>query len=122
MLSLTSSDEIKARHFHLKKNFIDDLCAINDSVEFGRSIYNIYPKELDLKVEHPGDHATFLNLEMTINEETFIYKLFVKIDSFPFLIVRMPHVESNISQKFFYSAIKSEFLRTVCSTACSTID
>ena len=30
---------------------IDDLCAINDGGELGRSFCNIYPKELELKVE-----------------------------------------------------------------------
>ena len=59
MSSLISCDKIKARHFHSTKRFIDDLCAINDSGEFGRSICEIYPKELELTVEHRGDHATF---------------------------------------------------------------
>ena len=39
-------------------------------------------------------------------------------DSFPFLIVRMPHIESNIPQNIFYSAIEAEFLRIACSTLC----
>ena len=46
-------------------------------------------------VEHQGYQATFLNFDITVKEGTFIYKLFDKRDSFPFLIVRMPHVESN---------------------------
>ena len=33
MSSLTSSDKIKARHFHPTKHFTDDLCAINDGGE-----------------------------------------------------------------------------------------
>ena len=36
----------------------------------------IYPKEVELNVEHQGDHATFLNFDITIKEETFTYKLF----------------------------------------------
>ena len=54
------SDKIKARHFHAAKHFIDNLCAIiNDDGEFKRSICEIYPKELELKFEHLGDHTTF---------------------------------------------------------------
>ena len=59
MLSLTSSDKIKRRYFHSTKRFIDDLSTINDGGEFGRLICEIYPKELELKVEHHGDHTTF---------------------------------------------------------------
>ena len=52
MPSPISSDKIKARHFDLTRHFIDDLCAINDNGEFKRSICDIYPKELQLKVGH----------------------------------------------------------------------
>ena len=69
-------------------------------------------------VEHHGDHATFLNLNITAKERTFIYKLFDKRDSFPFSVVRMPQIESNILQYIFYSAIEGEFLRIDRSTLC----
>lgn len=42
---------------------------------------DIYPKELELRVEHQVDHATFFNLDITIREGTFLYKLFDKRDS-----------------------------------------
>ena len=99
--SLISSDKIKARHFHSKEGFIDDLCSINDTREFGRSICEKYVTELELKVEHQSDHATILNLDITINDETFINSLFNKRDSSPFSIVRMPNIGSNIPLIFF---------------------
>ena len=95
--SLFCSDKIKGRHFYSTKRFIDDLCAVNDGGEFGRSICDIYPKE----VEHRCDYATFLDLDITIKEGTFIYNLFDKTDSFLFSVVRMPHVEGNIPQDIF---------------------
>ena len=58
-------------------------------------------QELELKVQHQGDHATFLNLDITIVEATFIYKLIDKKDSLPFSIVGIPHIESNIPQNIF---------------------
>ena len=102
--------------------------AINDGGEFGRSICKIYPKNLELRFKHQGDHATFLNLDITIKEETFkllvyfkllplSYKLFDKRDSFSFSVVRMPHIESNIPENIFYSAI-DVFLRTARSNLC----
>ena len=46
----------------------------------------------------------------------FVYKLFDKRDAFPFSIVRMPHIDSNIPESIFYSALVGEFLRIARST------
>ena len=116
METLISSDKVKARHYHSTKRFIDDLCAINDGNEFGRSYRNIYPEELELKVEHHGQHASFLSLDINIVDGTFVYKLYDKRDAFPFFIVRMPHLQSNIPRNIFYSALVGEFLRIARST------
>ena len=67
-------------------------------------------------MEHSGVHATFLNLDLTISEGIFIYKLFDKRDAFPFSIVRMPYTSSNIPETIFYSAMVGEFLRIAHST------
>ena len=114
--NMMSTNPIKARYFHSTKRFIDDLCAVNDSGEFGRVFKDIYPDELELKVEHFGQHATFLNLDITILDNKFVYKLYDKRDAFPFHIVRMPHKCSNIPQNIFYSALVGEFLRIARST------
>ena len=116
MTTLIRSNKVKARHFHGTKRFIDDLCAINDGDEFSKSHKDIYPKELDLKVEHHGQHASFLNLDINITNNQFVYKLYDKRNAFPFSIVRMPHLESNIPRNIFYSALVGEVLRIVRST------
>ena len=113
---LITTDKGKARCFHSTKRFIDDLCALNDGGEFGRAYKDIYPEELDLKIEHSGLHASFLNLDITIRNGLFIYKLFDKRDDFPFSIVRMPYISSNIAESIFYSAMVGEFLRIARST------
>ena len=59
-----------------------------------------------------------LNLDIIIIEGTFVYKLFGKRDCFPFSIVRMSHMESNIPHNVFYSAITGGFLRIASSTLC----
>ena len=61
---------MEARHFYSTKYFVDDLCAINDGGEFGGSIFDIHLKESELKVEYQDDHATFLNLDITIKKGT----------------------------------------------------
>ena len=116
MNTLIQSNKAKARHFHSTKRFIDDLCAINDGDEFGKCYKDIYPEELELKVEHHGQHASFLSLDINIIDNQFVYKPFDKRDAFPFLIVRMPHLESNIPKNIFYSALVGEVLRIARST------
>ena len=101
MSSLTTPDKIKTKHFHCTKCLIDDVYAINNDGWVERSFCDIYPKERESKDENQSDLATFLNLDIIINEGTFIYKLFYKRDLFPFSIVRMPHIESNTPQRKF---------------------
>ena len=66
---------------------------------------------MELKEEHQGQHATFLELDITIDNRIFIYKLFDKRDDFPFSIIKMPYLSSNIPYNIFYNTILSEILR-----------
>ena len=108
---LISTGSTRAYNYHGINRFIDDLCALNDGNDFSESHKEIYPNELDLKVEHSGEHATFLDLEINIVNQIFVYKLYDKRDAFPFFIVRMPYISSNIPSSIFYGSIFSEFLR-----------
>ena len=116
MTKLLRSDVAKARCYHGTYRFIDDLCAINNNNVFSEAHHLIYPPELELKLEHQGDRATFLDLDISISENTFIYKLFDKRDAFPFTIVRMPYFTSNIPSFIFYGSFKSEILRIAKNT------
>ena len=59
------------------------------------------PNDLELKYEHNGNHATFLDLDIKISGDKFIYKLYDKRDEFPFFVVRMPDRRSNIPSYIF---------------------
>jgi len=109
--NLIKNDKNRAFKFRHCFRFIDDECNINDSDEFSNSFHQIYPKELKLKCEHHGSHATFLDLDITIKDGTFEYKLYDKRDNYPFHIVRMPDFSANIPSYVFYGSIMSEFLR-----------
>ena len=65
-----------------------------------------------INLEHSQTHATFLDLDIKIEDGLFLSKLFDKRDKCAFLIVRMPRFESNIPLTIFYGSIFSEFLRT----------
>ena len=62
-------------------------------------------------MEHLGDHATFLYIDIKITNGKFIYKFFDERDQFLFFIVRISHLLSNIPFSIFYGSILSEFLR-----------
>ena len=76
-------------------------------------IARIIPNELELKCEHHEreKHATFLDLDIKISEDKFIYKMFDKRDEFAFSVVRMPYIDSNIPSYVFYGRIMSEIIR-----------
>ena len=44
--------------------FIDEICTVNDDGEFSSSYKYIYLKQLELKLEHQGEDAKFLDLEI----------------------------------------------------------
>ena len=115
------SDKVRARKYLHATRFIDDECNLNDTGDFGLSHHLIYPKHLQLKCEHQGNHATFLELDITIMDGIFVYKLFDKRDGFPFTIIRMPDKRGNIPSHIFYGSIMSEFLRIGRATSqCSS--
>ena len=114
--TLSQNQDVRCYKYHSTLRFIDDLLALNDDSEFSMAHANIYPPELELKVEHMGTHATFLDLDITIADGKFVYKLFDKRDNFNFHIVRMPHLSSNIPSTIFYGSVLSEFLRIARST------
>ena len=92
--------------------YIDDLLSLNDNGVFSNVWKEIYPPELMLNKENDSDlSASFLDLEITINNNQFEYKLFDKRRAFPFHIIRFPFQCSNIPKKMFFSTIQAEILR-----------
>ena len=81
-----------------------------DDNEFLTSFKNIYPKELDLKVECQGNHVSFLDHDIEIEDSVFVNKSVDKRDKSPLFIVRMPHLPSNIPSTVSTGSIFSELL------------
>ena len=55
--------------------------------------------------------ATVLDMNVTITEGRFRTKVYNKTDSFPFSVVTMPFLDSNISTKICYKVFYSQILR-----------
>ena len=107
----------KAKRFHNVFRYIDDLLTLNDDNEFERSSLDIYPPELVLKRENANNnHATFLDMDIKISNNTFDYKLYDKRNSFDFYIVCFPYLCSNMPSKMFYSCLSAEILR-ICRSS-----
>ena len=81
-----------------------------DDNEFLTSFRNIYPKELDLKVECQGNHVSFLDLDIKVEDSVFVYKPLDKMNKFSLFIVRMPHLSTNIPSTICSGSIFSELL------------
>ncbi len=64
------------------------------------------------------DHSSssYLDLQIDVDDKQFDFKLFDKRDAFPFSVVRMPHLQSNMPSKMFYSTISAEILRICRAT------
>ena len=58
--------------------FINDFCAISDGNEFLTLFKNTYPKELNLKAEHEGNHISILDLDSKIEDMVFVNKILTK--------------------------------------------
>ena len=67
----------------------------------------IYPKYLELKLEHQGEDAKLLDLDIKL-EDIFVYKFFGKKCKFPFFILRILICWAIFHHQ--YSIIYSEFL------------
>ena len=83
---LMSSDKGRAMKFRYATRFIDDNCNLNDDGEFGRSFSEIYPNNLEVKCEHEGTHATFLQLDITIRVGLLSTSFLTRETTFRFLL------------------------------------
>ena len=74
------------------------------------------------KFEHQRKHEIFLNLDITIEDNKLVYKLFDKRDKCFFFVICMLCLSSNIPSSKFYGSVFSEFLgmarRTLRLTGC----
>ena len=60
---------------------------------------HIYPTEIPLEqTDNDSLHDTFLDLDITVVNNRFCFKVFHKVDLFDFEVISFPFLESNIPQ------------------------
>jgi hypothetical protein len=111
----------KAKGVFNTVRYIDDLNTLNDDLQFSNYISEIYPPELILNKENSSPlQATYLDLEITVDNNKYVYKLYDKRNAYPFSIVRFPFICSNIPKRMFYSTIQAEIIRIARATSVYT--
>ena len=96
ILHIYSKAFSKAYKYHGVSRFIDDLSAKNDVIAFLIWFKNFCAKEIEVKVERQGNHASFLDFDIKIKG--------------------IPHLLSDIPSTIFYGSIFVELLRTARCT------
>ena len=110
----------KAIKFNKTTRFIDDLGTLNNLGLLKEEAKKIYPEELILNQENKENHhATFLDLDVTIDNKTFITKTYDKREAFNFDIVNFPDLSGNTPHGPAYGIVISQTLRY--ARACSNI-
>lgn len=67
--------------------FVDNLCAINGHLEFGTNFKDIYPSELEPKLENIPTFQISLDLSADIEYNEFKTTLYEKRDALPSLYI-----------------------------------
>ena len=104
------------------KRYIDDLFAPNISDRAREAICNdIYPISLDIIPTNSSNlSATFLDLDVSISYRRFNWKLYDKRRDFPFKVLTMPNLRSNIPRKPAYGIFVGELFR-ICKSSSSSL-
>ncbi len=115
---LTKTDYGLARKYYgHTRRFIDDLGTLNNQDHIKDNWKSIYPKDLLLNKENVDDtKATFLDLNISVENDTYITKIYDKRDDFTFDIVAYPDIRGNIPESPAYGVIIGQVLRTARNT------
>ena len=105
--------------FNDTSRYLDDILNI-DNPHFDALVKNIYPKELTLNKANASDKsASFLDLDITINNNVIHTKVYDKRDDFNFDIVNYPHLDGDVPRSASYGVYISQLIRF--SRACTAV-
>ena len=121
MLSLNSDSESTIiDNFNNTCRYLDDIFNI-DNPMFSNYISNIYPPELTLNKANEDDtHASFLDLDLSIINNTISSKIYDKRDDFNFDIVNFPFLDGDVPRNNSYGVFVSQLIRF--ARACTRVE
>lgn len=103
------------------RRYIDALCSFNCET-ISDHIKKIYPSELVVNRENKSDHkASFLDLMISIDNDSWTTDLYDKRKDFNFSIVNYPFLDGNIPKRIGWSVLVSQLIRysRVCDNVTS---
>ena len=97
--------------FNTTSRYLDDILNINN-VYYDNMVSQIYPSELQLNKANTCDtEATFLDLLLSISNDTFSTKINDKRDDFNFEIVNFACLDGDVPRSKSYGAYISQLIR-----------
>ena len=97
--------------FNSTSRYLDDLLNI-DNIYFEQMVHRIYPAELQLNKANASDNeATFLDLNLSIHNDTVSTKIYDKRDDFDFDIVNFPFLDGDFPRCPSYGVYISQLIR-----------
>ena len=121
MLSLAKNGDVqKIEAFNTTSRYLDDILNIDNP--FFPSLYkSIYPTQLQLNKANTSNTKTaFLDLDISIEDDIIITKIYDKRDDFTFNIVNFPYLDSDVPKSPSYGIYISQLVRY--ARACSKLD
>lgn len=114
----TQADVITA--FNNTSRYLDDVLNM-DNEYFAAMVDTIYPRELTLKKANNSDNeASFLDLNLSIDNNMIQTKIYDKRDDFNFDIVNFPHLDGDVPRATSYGVYISQLIRF--ARACSNVE
>ena len=124
LVNSKSPDNLRlAKKLSNNSRYIDDIsvCNMSDINDFLRCSKDIYPDSIPLTAGNSEKHKdNFLDLDINIDEDRFITKIYHKVDDFNFEVVSFPFPTSNLSDRITYNSFYSQLVRfsSICSKFC----
>ena len=88
--------------FNTTSRYLDDILIINN-VYFENMVSQIYPSELQLNKANASDtEAAFLDLHLSISNDSVSTKIYDKRDDFDFEIVNFPFLDGDVPRSTSY--------------------
>ena len=96
--------------FNSTSRYLDDLLNI-DNIHFEQMVHRIYPAELQLnKANASISEAAFLDLILSIHNDTVSTKIYDKRDDFYLDIVNFPFLDSDVPRRPSYGVYISQLI------------
>ena len=97
--------------FNTTSRYLDDILNFNN-VYFNTMVCQIYPSELQLNKATTSDtKAAFLDLHLSIFNDTVSTKIYDKRDDFDFEIVNFPYLDGDVPRSLSYGVYTSQLIR-----------